>query len=208
VGVACIVVAIVLDAMAYRHLASAQHRTPGRGIVLSAAAGVLMGWFYSFVAQSMGAFDPHTHVLESGKLSAYSALVLFSLGLFASNFLWNSLARARPFQGRPVPYRDYFDRGSVKLHVVCILGGVIWNSGMGLDILASGAAGSALSYGLGQGATLVGAIWGVFVWKEFRGAPAGTARILVAMFGFYVLGLAILIASKVCRECPPLPILS
>jgi glucose uptake protein len=123
--------------------------------------------------------------------------VLFSLGLFVSNFLWNSLVMARPFQGRPVPYRDYFRRGSVRLHVVGILGGIIWNIGMGLDILASGAAGPALSYGLGQGATLVGAIWGVFVWKEFRAAPVGTGRILAAMFGFYVLGLAILIASKV-----------
>ena len=196
-GVACIVVAIVLDATAYRRLAHAQRRNSGRGIVLSAAAGLLMGWFYSFVAQSMGALDPNTHVLESGKISAYSALVLFSLGLFASNFLWNTLVMAKPFHGRPVSYRDYFARGSVKLHAIGILGGVIWNLGMGLDILASGAAGSALSYGLGQGATLVGAIWGVFVWKEFRAAPAGTGLILAAMFAFYVLGLAVLIASKV-----------
>ena len=197
VGVACIVVAIVLDAIAYRRLASAQHRTSGRGILLSVAAGVLMGGFYSFVAQSMGALDARTRILESGKLSVYSALVLFSLGLFASNFLWNSLVMARPFQGSPVPYRDYLDRGSIKLHIVGVLGGVIWNIGMGLDILASSAAGPALSYGLGQGATLVGAIWGVFVWKEFRAAPVGTGRILAAMFGFYVLGLAVLIASKV-----------
>jgi len=196
-GVACIVVAIVLDAMAYRRLASAQRRTPGRGILLSAAAGTLMGWFYSFVAQSMGALDPQTHVLEAGKLSPYSALVLFSLGLFASNFVWNSLVMAKPFQGRPVSYRDYIARGSIRLHAVGILGGMIWNIGMGLDILASGAAGSALSYGLGQGATLVGAIWGVFVWKEFRAAPKGTGRILAAMFAFYVLGLAVLVASKV-----------
>jgi glucose uptake protein len=123
--------------------------------------------------------------------------VLFSLGLFGSNFVWNSIMMAKPFQGQPVPYRDYIGRGTVRLHAVGILGGAIWNISMGLAILASGAAGSALSYGLGQGATLVGAIWGVFVWKEFRAAPAGTGRILAAMFGFYVLGLAILIASKV-----------
>jgi glucose uptake protein len=104
---------------------------------------------------------------------------------------------AKPFQGRPVSYRDYIARGSLRLHAVGILGGMIWNIGMGLDILASGAAGSALSYGLGQGATLVGAIWGVFVWKEFRAAPKGTGRILAAMFAFYVLGLAVLIVSKV-----------
>jgi glucose uptake protein len=196
VGVACIGIAIALDALAYRRLASAELRTPGRGIVLSAAAGALMGGFYSFVAQSMGTLDPHTHVLESGKLSAYSALVLFSLGLFASNFAWNSIAMRKPFQGEPVPYRDYFGRGTVRLHAVGILGGVIWNVGMGLDILASSAAGPALSYGLGQGSTLVGAVWGVFVWKEFRAAPPGTGRLLVAMFGFYVTGLAVLIVSK------------
>jgi glucose uptake protein len=196
-GVACIVVAIILDAVAYRRLASAQRRTPGRGIVLSAAAGILMGGFYSFVAQSMGTLDPHTHVLEAGKLSPYSALVLFSLGLFTSNFVWNSIVMAKPFQGEPVPYRDYVSRGTWRLHSVGILGGVIWNLGMGLDILASNAAGPALSYGLGQGATLVGAVWGVFVWKEFRASPPGTGLLLGAMFAFYVLGLAILIASKV-----------
>jgi glucose uptake protein len=196
-GVICIVVAIILDAIAYRRLASVQRGTSRRGIVLSVAAGLLMGWFYSFVAQSMGALDSRSHVLESGKLSPYTAVVVFSMGLLVSNFLWNSLVMARPFQGPPVRYRDYFSRGSVKLHLVGILGGVIWNIGMGLNILASDAAGPALSYGLGQGATLVGAIWGVFVWKEFRAAPAGTARILIAMFGFYVLGLAVLIASKV-----------
>jgi glucose uptake protein len=196
-GVTCIVVAIILDAVAYRRLASAQRRTPGRGIVLSAAAGVLMGWFYSFVAQSMGTLDPYTHELQSGKLSAYSALVLFSLGLFASNFVWNSIVMAKPFQGDPIPYRDYFRRGTLRIHAIGILGGAIWNLGMGLDILASNAAGPALSYGLGQGATLVGAVWGVFVWREFRAAPPGTGRLLTAMFAFYVLGLTVLIASKV-----------
>jgi glucose uptake protein len=195
-GVACIVVAIIFDALAYRHLVSAQSRTPMKGIVLSVAAGILMGWFYSFVAESMGTLDPITHVLEPGKLSAYTALVLFSLGLFASNFVWNSIVMAKPFQGSPVSYRDYFARGSVRLHAIGILGGVIWNVGMGLNILASNAAGPALSYGLGQGATLVGAVWGVFVWKEFRGAPPGTNRLLTAMFVFYVLGLIVLIASK------------
>jgi glucose uptake protein len=104
---------------------------------------------------------------------------------------------AKPFQGDPIPYRDYFRRGTLRIHAIGVLGGVIWNLGMGLDILASNAAGPALSYGLGQGATLVGAVWGVFIWKEFRAAPPGTSRLLVAMFGFYVLGLAVLIASKV-----------
>jgi glucose uptake protein len=144
----------------------------------------------------MGTIDPATHALEAGKLSPYTAIVLFSTGLLASNFLWNSIVMARPFSGEPVSYRDYFTRGNARLHGIGILGGVIWNIGMSFSIIASTAAGPALSYGLGQGATMIGAFWGVFIWQEFRGAPAGTGRLLAAMFLFYLIGLGILIASR------------
>jgi glucose uptake protein len=195
-GVACVMLAIILDALAYKKLASTGQRTPVKGIVISVAAGLLMGWFYSFVAQAMGKIDPATHVLEAGKLSPYSAIVLFSAGLLASNFLWNSIMMVKPLSGAPVPFGDYFTKGNVRLHAIGILGGIIWNLGMSFSIIASTAAGPALSYGLGQGATLVGACWGVFVWKEFKGAPAGTNTLLAAMFLFYLLGLGVLIASK------------
>jgi glucose uptake protein len=102
----------------------------------------------------------------------------------------------RPFTGARVPFRDYFTKGTVRLHAVGILGGMIWSTGMALSIIASTRAGAALSYGLGQGATLVGALWGVFVWKEFKGAPKGTANLLGAMFACYIAGLALLILSK------------
>ena len=195
-GVGCVVVAIILDALAYKRLASASSQASTRGIVLSVVAGVLMGGFYSFVAQSIGVLDPVSNNLEPGKLSPYTAIVLFSVGLFLSNFVWNSIVMAKPFTGPPVSYRDYFTQGNLRLHLVGILGGVIWNVGMSLSILAGAAAGAALSYGLGQGATMIGAIWGVFIWKEFRNAPPGTGMLLAAMFLFYVIGLAILIASK------------
>jgi len=103
----------------------------------------------------------------------------------------------KPFSGAPVSYRDYVTKGDTRLHLIGILGGMIWNLGMSFSIIASAAAGPALSYGLGQGATLVGAVWGVFIWKEFSTAPAGTGRLLAGMFLFYVVGLAVLIASKV-----------
>ena len=195
-GVALVLLAVVLDGLAYRRLASARNASR-RGIALSVAAGVLMGWFYSFVAQSIGAIDPATRLLERSKLSPYTALVLFSAGLFASNFLWNSLVMARPFTGPPVSYRDYIEKGTVRLHAVGIAGGVIWNLGMALNLLASTEAGPALSYGLGQGATMVAAIWGVFVWKEFASAPRGTGALISAMFLCYLAGLAILVVSRI-----------
>jgi glucose uptake protein len=194
-GVACVMVAIVLDAFAYRLAASGQ-RAPAKGIGLSVIAGLLMGFFYSFVARAIGAIDPASLALEAGKVSPYTAIVVFSAGLLASNFLWNSIVMARPFSGEPVTYRDYFSKGNARLHLIGILGGVIWNMGMSFNIIAGTAAGPALSYGLGQGATMIGAMWGVFVWKEFTGAARGTNRLLAAMFLFYALGLGVLIASK------------
>lgn len=195
IGVLGVVIAIILDALAYKRLSQSSQKAPMKGIVLAVVAGVLMGWFYSFVAQSMG-YDPETNVLQDGKLSPYTAVVLFSAGLLVSNFLWNSILMAKPFVGDPVPFGDYFTRGSVRLHTIGILGGTIWSVGMAFSIIASTAAGPALSYGLGQGATMVGAFWGVFIWKEFQGAPPGTNKLLAAMFLFYALGLGTLIASK------------
>jgi len=196
VGVGLVVVAIILDALAYQRLAAASRRTPSRGIVLSAIAGILMGGFYSFIAQSMGAIEPVSGGLEAFKLSPYTALVLFSLGVFLSNFVWNSIAMAKPFTGPPVAYREYF-HGGARLHGVGILGGVIWNMGMAFNIIASSSAGATLSYGLGQGATMIGAVWGVFIWREFKGAPRATGLLIGAMFVCYLLGLGVLIASRI-----------
>jgi len=196
-GVGAVMIAIILDAIAYKRLGSGSQKTPVKGIVLSVVAGLLMGFFYSFVAQSMGKIDPSTKILEAGKLSPYTAIVLFSAGLLLSNFLWNSIMMVRPLPGEVVqPLADYFRKGNARLHAIGILGGAIWNVGMSFSIIASTAAGPALSYGLGQGATMVGAFWGVFIWKEFHKAPRGTNPLLAAMFGFYLLGLGILIASK------------
>ena len=88
----------------------------------------------------------------------------------------------KPLSGAPVPFGDYFSKGNARLHLIGILGGMIWNVGMTFSIIASTTAGAALSYGLGQGATMIGAFWGVFIWKEFKGAPPGTNKLLAAMF--------------------------
>ncbi|MDX2185516.1 MAG: hypothetical protein SFV32_01160 [Opitutaceae bacterium] len=197
-GVGCILVAIVLCALAYRRLPQSGGGATSKGIGLSVAAGVLMGFFYKYVAQAMGRITETDTglVLEAGKLSPYTAIVLFSAGVLASNFIWNTIVMVKPFSGSPVSFSDYFTRGNLRLHAVGILGGMIWNLGMSMSILASTKAGAALSYGLGQGATLVGALWGVFVWREFKGATVGTGRLLTAMFALYVIGLSILILSR------------
>ena len=67
---------------------------------------------------------------------------------------------------------------------------------MTLSIIASGVAGFAISYGLGQGATMVAALWGVFVWKEFKDAPAGTNRLISLMFLCFLVGLILIILAR------------
>lgn len=193
-GVAAVVLAILFSAAAYRRLPSQGARTSAKGMALSVVAGLLMGYFYRFVAASMSADFGN---LEPGKLGPYTAVVVFSAGLLLSNFLWNTIVMVRPFVGEPVPFGDYFARGTPRLHLVGILGGVIWNLGMSLSIIASGAAGFAISYGLGQGATLVAALWGVFVWREFEHAPAGTGRLLALMFASFVIGLGLIVYARV-----------
>lgn len=192
-GVACVVLAIVLSAVAYSRLPSQGQRTMGKGLILSVVAGLLMGFFYRFVAASMSTDFIN---LEVGKLSPYTAIVMFSLGLFVSNFLWNTIVMMRPFVGPPVTFADYFSKGTPRLHMIGVLGGIIWNLGMSLSIIAAGAAGFAISYGLGQGATLVAALWGVFIWKEFRAAPPGTSTLLAIMFAAFVTGLTLIVVAR------------
>jgi len=99
-----------------------------------------------------------------------------------------------------VPFADYFRKGNPRLHLIGILGGVIWGIGMSFSIIAAGKAGFAISYGLGQGATMVAALWGVFIWKEFKQAPAGTNALLAAMFVAYVVGLSLIVVARVVGE--------
>jgi glucose uptake protein len=172
---------------------AAGRQASGRGLALAVAAGVLMGFFYKYVAASM---FPDFESPEPGKLSPYTAVVIFSAGILLSNFIFNTLLMRRPFVGAPVSYAAYF-KGSFKEHITGILGGSIWCLGMSLSIIASGKAGPAISYGLGQGATIIAALWGIFIWKEFRGAPKGTGAVLGWMLIFYLAGLGLLVSAGV-----------
>ncbi|MFH1920005.1 MAG: multidrug DMT transporter permease [Planctomycetota bacterium] len=198
-GVALITGAIILDAMAYRRLPGQSQAGGTKGLILSVLCGILMGFFYRFVAASMADVKIDGGVLapmEAGKLSPYTAMVLFSLGILASNFLFNTAMMVKPFTGDPVPVSDYF-KGTGRDHLWGVVGGMIWAVGMTFSIIAAGQAGFAISYGLGQGATMVAAFWGVFVWKEFRGASPGTDRLIWLMFAGYAIGLALVILARV-----------
>jgi len=188
-GVALIVAAIIIDAIAYKKHSASLQKVSRKGILLSVSAGVLMALFYRFVASSMVSDFVNP---EAGKLTPYSALFFFAIGVLVSNFLFNYLIMKRPFEGEPLTFKDY-KAGSMGVHLTGILGGVIWNLGMAMSIIAAGKAGYAISYGLGQGATLIAALWGVFIWNEFRGSTKQVNTLILFMFLAYLVGLALLV---------------
>lgn len=193
IGVAMVVVAIVINAIAYRKKSEGGSSGATRGLLIAILGGILMSFFYFLVANSMDLENFASP--EAGKLTPYTASVVFALGLLVSNFVWNTFFMYKPVSGERATYADYFKKGDTQLHLIGILGGVIWSLGFTFNIIASGQAGPAISYGLGQGATLIAALWGVFIWKEF-GKAEGLKGLLVAMFLFFLLGLGLIIAAR------------
>ncbi len=193
IGVICVAIAIILDAKAYKTLKA--HLTQSafkKGLIIALISGALMGTFYYFVAASM---ITNFHTPETGKLTPYSAAFIFAIGLFLSNFIINTWMMKKPFIGEPIKGSGYF-KGSFRAHIFGILGGAIWGLGTGLNFIAAGTAGPAISYGLGQGATMIAALWGVFIWREFKQAPQSANKLLLWMFIFYFIGLLLIIFAK------------
>jgi len=189
-GVGFVAAAILIDAIAYGKMETDKKAT-SKGIVISVIAGVLMALFYRFVAASM---SNDFSAPEAGKMTGYSAVVVFAFGIFLSNFIFNTVFMKKPVEGEAVTYKQYF-AGDFKTHLMGVLGGVIWCVGMSFSIIAAGKAGYAISYGLGQGATLVAALWGVFIWKEFKGASKQVNGLLALMFIFFLVGIGLIIAA-------------
>lgn len=191
-GVGLIVMAIVLNGLAANKKAGSPDasRKAKKGIILAASAGILMSFFYRFVASAMDLenFEAPT----AGMITPYTAFVLFSIGVLLSNLVFNTWVMKKPFDGEPVSYKAYF-KGSLSTHMVGILGGVIWGLGSLMSYIAAGKAGAAISYALGQGAPMIAALWGIVVWKEFKNAPRSVTKLLAVMFLFFLTGLGLIV---------------
>ena len=195
-GVALVVAAIVADAFAYTAHSKSQaraksERTSGgaKGIFLSLASGLLMGSFYPLVEMSKG------RGFDAGGLAPYAIAVLFGAGVFVSTFIFNLYFLRRPVQGPPLPMSTYF-QGTRAQHLLGLLGGLVWCAGAIANFAAASApksiqVGPAVSYAMGQGATMISALWGLLVWKEFQGARASVKVLLAIMLVLFVAGLVL-----------------
>ncbi|MBQ8286273.1 MAG: hypothetical protein IJZ10_08215 [Thermoguttaceae bacterium] len=217
-GVGLVTLAIITSALSYRKRDAAlqaeggEKKPIGKGLTLAVVCGVLMSLFSYFVANSMAKVDLNGELLdptfknlaeahkvgaglEAGKMGPYAANMCFALGVLISNFFVMPYLMKKPFVGEPVEKGAYF-KGSLRNHFWGWIGGAVWAVGMTFSVVAAGAVSMAIAYGLGQGATLVSAIWGVFIWREFKGASKDVVRMLAAMFVFFVVGLGLIIGAK------------
>lgn len=181
-GVALVLAAIVVDALAYRTRGSDGSRNVARGLKIAIACGFLMGIFYPLVTKSSEA--------PTG-LGPYSVSFVFSVGVLLSALVFNTYLMRRPITAdAPCRFASYF-AAPLRTHLVGIVGGAIWGLGMTFSLVAGTThfVGPAVSYAIGQGATMVSAAWGVFVWHEFAGAPQSARKLLALMFGLFLVGL-------------------
>ena len=184
VGVACALVAVILDGKAYGSLASAGRSVSRKSIIVCIVSGVLMGLWNPIVAYSATRGTP---------LSPYSSVVFLTLGALLSCFIWNIYFMKKPLVGEPVSFRGFFT-GPPSGHLLGLLGGVIWGVGTVFNVVAGKVTGFAISYAIGQSAPMVAALWGILAWKEFAGSGSRAKLYLTLMFIFF--GLAIVLVAR------------
>ena len=182
VGVVCALLAVFLDGKAYGSLSTTGKSVSKKSNIVCIVSGVLMGLWAPFMARAM------THAQNGDPLGPYSGAVFLTLGALLSCFIWNIYFMKKPLVGEPVDFSGFF-KTSLSNHLLGLLGGVLWGVAMVFNLVAANFTGVAISYAIGQSAPMIAALWGVFVWKEFAGAPVKAKMYLAGMFAFYCLAI-------------------
>jgi glucose uptake protein len=176
----CVAVAagVILNAVGFRAYATAVRRQQAstqtgkskapkkdrgtKAVILGMAAGLLLGSFAPLLDLAKDT--------ENG-LGPYSIAVLISLGVIATTFVYSLFLMNLPVQGQPVDISEYF-KGTARHHALGLAGGLLFAIGLVASLVANKAEGLAqagifLSYAMEHGAPVVGAICGIFAFKEF-----------------------------------------
>jgi glucose uptake protein len=190
-GALLVLLAIAIDALAYRvhaeRTATKSAKFSVKGLILSLVSGILMGSFYPLVEMAK--------VPDIG-LGPYTVAVVFAIGVLLTTFLYNIYFMNLPVQGQPIAANAYFAPKSLRNHLLGLLGGMVWCVGAVANFVAASApaevnVGPAVSYAMGQGATMISALWGLLVWKEFAGAVPRVKMLLTVMMVLFIVGLTL-----------------
>ncbi|MCQ2146935.1 MAG: multidrug DMT transporter permease [Bacteroidales bacterium] len=191
IGVVLAVAAMVLSGVSYSKLSSSQKKSPIAGIIFALISGFGFAFFFGLVVKATA-----PEFGGVGTMSPYQAVFFFALAVLLTTFILNPIAMKHSVEGRQT-MEQYFKNGDTKTHLIGMLGGFIWMSGMVISFMSAGAAvNKAVSYALSNASPLVAMIWGVFIWKEFKGAPKGTSKFVAAMFLCFLTALVLIAASN------------
>jgi glucose uptake protein len=175
-GVLLALAAVLANARAYAKLTGGGSASGRTGIMVSVVSGLLMGAFAPFVASAM---------TSGHALTPYSVAVCFAVGAVLCNVVAGTWLMRRPLVGDPVSFSGFWQAGAYN-HLLGLVGGLIWGVGGCFNFISAGYLGVPISYAIGQSAPLIAALWGVIVWREFKGAPSASWAALALMFVLYV----------------------
>jgi glucose uptake protein len=188
-GVAFVCIAVVMNSLALRSAAPSRQKFSKNGFWFCVASGVFFSAFGPLLAKALTAAQP---------LAPYSVTVFVTLGALVTTVPLMAYFMRHPFSGDPVSFGDY-RRGTGTQHAAGLFGGFIWGLGTTFTFVPMTMVGTALAYAIGSSNPMVAALWGVFVWHEFRGAPKRSHVLLAIMFALYVVGLLVLSVSNGLR---------
>ena len=198
-GCGLLALAVILNCSAFSRLGVLKHENQARagtakstrrpssiqGMVLAMLGGVLMGCFSPLLGKAQ--------VAEIG-LGPYSLMVLFGLGVLASTFVLNLFFMNLPIEGDPLEFRDYFV-GSIWPHAMGAIGGGLWALGATVALVAATPRGDThlpqMTVDLlSQSAPLLAALFGLLVWREYKGGDPRVKLTTVLMLLIFAGGVA------------------
>jgi glucose uptake protein len=204
-GCVLIAGAVVAAALAYRLHAILRHeelakagkaastRRPSsiKGIVLALVSGLLLGSFFPLVDKAREG--------DLG-LGPYAVAAVFAMGVFLSTFVFNVFLMNLPVEGEPLEVLDIF-RSTPREHLLGVVGGALWCTGLVTSLLAASAPAEAhlatvAGYLLARGFPLIAALWGILLWKEFKGSDLRVKTLVVFMFLLFAGGLLVIFQAS------------
>jgi glucose uptake protein len=221
-GSACLLLAVILVAVAYSLMISERQdklvkegkvkttNVPGygRGMIVSTdAPSATKGLLLSGVAAAlMWIMYPLLNFARAGEtgLGPYSCVFLFMGGVFLSTFIYNLFFLNLPVEGEPLELIEYFRLPFTDHLLGAFAGAILCCALLGELVSEAGPpeaqVGTVMTYGIKQASIPVAAIWGVWVWKDFRDAGPRIRTLTLVFTGLMALGVLFLVLASMTGQ--------
>ena len=205
-GVVALLAAIVVGAFAYSTYAQAHREAqkppatpprpaskaaaapaPIKGVTLSVLSGVALGLAVTLLSRFRNGEDG---------LAAYTAVLMMAIAIVVSTLVFSPFYLAFAVHGAPVQIRAYF-QGGKKQHLWGLLAGAVWACGLLANFASGGTLANVQASTLAiraftGGAVILGTLWGLLAWREFRGSTSRVRILLTVMLLLWAAGAAML----------------